>query len=80
MDRYSDTLKHKLADLSRLGAVTDATDKAIVSAARERLERVNKDIEKLRPRALTDEAVAEHYQALILERGKLHQVMGKANA
>lgn len=76
IDSYINAIRSRLGKLSALGANAVDTDKAIVTAAGQRLEAVEADLEKLRPRVLLDDGVAQRYQELVLERGRLVKMMG----
>ena len=69
-----------MVHLSGLNERTQATEKAILSAAMARRDAVNRDIDDLRPRVNLDGGAAEQYQALILERGQLDTVIAASQA
>ena len=77
MDQSVKTLKRRLVELSSLANKSSATSKKIIHAASERLDVVNKNILKIRPRVIQDEESAKTYRKLIHERGKLTLLLGK---
>ena len=78
--RYQAAVKRRLADLGRMGAEVDAVERKIHGHAADRLEAVQADIKKLRPRVLLDDKAAERYRALIDERAKLQRIIAGASA
>lgn len=70
--------RRRLAHLSGLRARTAAAEARILDAARARLDAVDADLVRLRPRVNTDPHAAERYQALVLERGQLHRVASQS--
>lgn len=68
-------IRSRLQGLSKLRARTDETDRRLQEAAQKELERVNRDLDKLRPRVHLDEAAADRYQALILDRARLERIL-----
>jgi len=70
-------LRKKLGGLYEMGEHTERTEGRLRAAARDRLEVVNAELEKLQARAITDPAAAERYETFILERGRLHQVLAR---
>ncbi len=79
-DKHVAGAKARLAHLAGLAEKTDATEHKILAAAMERLELVDCDLSKLRPRVNLDDAAAERYQELTLERGQLALVIAKARS
>lgn len=55
-----------------------ASERHILAAAQDRLQHVQKELGALKPRAVLDDAAGDRYQALILERGQLEQVIALA--
>lgn len=70
--------RRQLSGLQLLAYKTEQAERRILQAAEERLDAVQSEIGTLRPRALADADAAERYQALILERGKLQQVIARS--
>lgn len=79
-DTHMTAIRRRLVELGRLGARAQAVEQNILEAAAERLTQVNASLTKLSARALLDDAVAETYQRLTLERGHLEQVIARARA
>jgi len=77
MEQAIKTLKRRLVDLSLLERESQATAKKIKQAASDRLDIVNSNLDKLRPRTIQNQEAANRYQALVNERGRLHIVLGK---
>lgn len=69
------TLRALYADLNQARAQAVAADRRILETAKDRLERVQRRIERLRSRVQLDEAAGNRYAALILERARLRQVL-----
>jgi hypothetical protein len=74
-DDHLDAARLRLGHLARLQQATDASAKAIRSAAESRLRAVNSDLDRLRSRAITDDDAGEEYRALTTERGQLQGVL-----
>jgi len=66
-----------LASLSSLSSRTEKSEQKILDAAVSRLDDVNAKIEAVSPDAVLHSG--DEYQALILERGRLHQVISMAH-
>lgn len=77
MDRFSEALRKRLKALSAIGSQAESTAEQIHEAAGKRLEMVNGEIEKLRPRVNLSDEAAQRYQDLVLERGHLQKVMSR---
>ncbi len=71
-------MKKLLGDLAALSAKTKAAEQRILDRALARDGEVSAKLDELRPQAMFDDAVAKEYQSLVLERGKLAQVIGLA--
>lgn len=65
-----------LSSLSRLSARTEKSEQKIHDAAVSRLDEVNARLESIRPDAVLH--AGDEYQSLILERGRLNQVVAQA--
>ncbi|WP_431860155.1 hypothetical protein [Azospirillum sp.] len=76
--QHIEAAKRRLVHLAGLAEKTAETERRILAAAEERLAAVCADLDKLRPRALTDQDAGEQYQALTLERGQLETVIARA--
>lgn len=74
-DDHIGAARRHLSDLARLQQRTEASEKAIRAAAQSRLSAVNTDLNRLGPRAITDDEVGEGYQALVTERSQLMGVL-----
>lgn len=73
-----DKIHASLGDLAALSAKTEAAERRILAQAERRLGVIAGRLDEIRPRALLDEAMADEYQRLILERGKLNLVAAQA--
>ena len=73
-----DKIRAALGDLAALSAKTEAAERRILAQAERRLDVIAGRLDEIRPRALLDEALADEYQRLILERGKLNLVVAQA--
>lgn len=73
-----DSLRQNLSDLAGQQAKAAASGGKIHDSARVRLGVVQARMEELRPKALTDQAAADEYQALTEETGRLNIVLGQA--
>lgn len=71
-------VRHRLKDLHHLAAQTAGVEKKILEAAEKRLIWVNREIAVLEKRLPGDEASEDSYRQLIIERGRLHQVIANA--
>lgn len=78
-DDHIGAARRHLGDLARLQHRVEASEKAIRAAAQSRLSAVNTDLNRLGPRAITDDAVGEAYQALVTERSQLMGVLATAD-
>lgn len=68
-------MRSLLADLGQARSAAEATNQRILQAATKRLEAIQPLIERLRPRALLDDADGKRYSDLILERARLRRVL-----
>jgi len=75
LDNHTSSIRSKLAELQGMSQQTAATDAQLRKVARERLDRICADIEKLRPRAATDPDASLRYEHLQVEAGRLRQVI-----
>lgn len=73
-----DKIHAALGDLAALSAKTEAAERRIMTQAERRLGVIAGRLDEIRPRALLDETLADEYQRLILERGKLNLVVAQA--
>jgi hypothetical protein len=71
-----DDLKTSLEGVQKSAADADGAGCKIVEAAEERMAIVDKALDELRPKALTDIAAANEYLDLIEESGRLALVIG----
>lgn len=65
-------------DLAALSARTRESEQAILDRAMAREGEVRGRLDELRPRAVQDEAAGKEYRSLVLELGKLQQVIATA--
>ena len=72
--------RRRLTHLAGLQLATDQTERAILEKAETRLEAVEGDLEKLRPRVHAEPALADRYLALTAERGQLQLVAARSRA
>ncbi len=77
-DKHLDAARARLAHLGGLAARTEQAEKKILEAAQSRLEAVDADLAKLRPRVLLDPETGKQYQSLTMERGQLQTVIGQS--
>lgn len=77
-DQHLAAAKRRLVHLEGLSQKTEETERRILAAAEDRLAAVSADLEKLRPRVNLDQAAADQYRELTLERGKLSTVIARA--
>jgi len=78
MEQPINTLKRRLMELSSLTSKSNITSEKIKQAAADRLDVVNQNIKKLRPRVIQDDAAAELYKKYVYERGQLSLLIGKS--
>lgn len=81
MKQHIENTRRQLGELGVMAHQTDAMERKILARAEALLADVEKKIETTRQRALVpgaDEAM--QYQDLIMERGRLHQVIAQAKA
>lgn len=71
-------MKTLLGNLAELSARTDAAERRIHDRAVERDDEIAARMDELRPVVLTDEAAADEYRRLSVERGKVAHVIGLA--
>jgi hypothetical protein len=72
--------RQRIAHLAGLEAGTQAAERRIAEAAQKRLEAVDADLAKLRGPAQLDDTARDRFLALTEERGRLHDVMGRAQS
>jgi 4-hydroxyphenylpyruvate dioxygenase-like putative hemolysin len=78
-----DMMKHmrsRLTDLHGMAQQTTAVERQLLEYAQRRLSDVRDDITRLRSRAVTDPSAAEDCQRLIIESGRLENVIANARA
>lgn len=81
MKQHIEDTRRQLGELGAMSAQTEAMERKILARAEEKLGEVEADIKKTRPLALVPGASeAEQYQRLIMERGRLMQVIAQAKA
>lgn len=81
MKQHIENTRRQIGELATMAAQTEAMERKILARAQELLAKVEADIEKVRPLALLPGAdEATKYQELIIERGRLHQVIAQAKA
>jgi len=78
MKEHIKKIHNSLYELNALQQQTQAAEQNILEASVQRLDRINADLLKLRRRVLTDESADKQYRELILERGRLHQVVANS--
>lgn len=76
MPETVESLKAAIAGVHKQASEVQRNGRAIKVSAEERMADVDKRLAELRPKALTDQAAADEYQRLIVERGRLAQVHG----
>ena len=81
MTEHIKNTRRQLGELARMAQQTEAAERKILERAETLLNEVQKKIEAARPRALVLGAQeAGQYQELIMERGRLQQVIAQAKA
>lgn len=73
-----DHMRSRLADLHGMAQQTAAVEKRLLEHSQHRLNDVMADMDKLRPRVAADPAAADAYQRLVIEFGRLQQVIANA--
>ncbi len=73
-------LKHRLLEAHNLQQQTRSVEQNILKASRHRLEIVEKEINKLRTRALTDYSAGDRYMEFTQEKGRLLNVIANSEA
>lgn len=71
-------MRSRLADLHGMAQQTAAVEKRLLEHSQHRLNDVMADMDKLRHRVATDQAAADAYQRLVIEFGRLQQVIANA--
>lgn len=79
-DRHIEAARRRVAHLHALDHATQAAEQRIRDAALKRLEAVEADLAKLRPRALLHDDAAARLAELTAERGRLLEVIRRADA
>lgn len=74
----SSGIRQSLADAVGETAATRSVEQQILKGAVKRLSDVNREIEELRRAVLDDRETADRYQHLILERGRLQEVIARS--
>ena len=72
--KYMEAIRSKLGKLSALGAQAKASEGAIQDAAGKRLEAVDADLARLRPRVMLDDQASQKFEELTMERGRLMRI------
>lgn len=81
MTEHIKNTRRQIGELARMAQQTDAAERKILERAETLLGEVQEKIEAARPRALVPGAQeAGQYQDLIMERGRLQQVIAQARA
>lgn len=81
MKQHIETTRRQLGELGAMAHQTEAMERKILDRAEALLADVEKKIETTRQLALVPGAKeADEYQELIMERGRLHQVIAQARA
>lgn len=81
MKQHIADTRRQLGELGAMSAQTEAMERKILARAEGKLTEVEADIKKTRPLALVPGAAeASKYQDLIMERGRLQQVIAQAKA
>jgi hypothetical protein len=78
-DRHIDAARRRLGHLAGLAAKTEAAEKQILASAQSRLEAVDRDLNRLRPRAVVDDDAGEQFETLTRERGQLQNIIAQSN-
>jgi hypothetical protein len=79
--QHIDNTRRQLGELAALAQQTEAMERQILERANKLLADVDGQIKRARIDALTgDDAAKEHYQHLVFERGRLHQVIANGHA
>ena len=73
-------MRDRLTDLQGMAQQTAAVERQLLAYAQQRLAEVRADIDKLRVRAATDQGAAEACHDLIVEAGRLEQVIANARS
>lgn len=71
-------MRSRLADLHGMAQQTAAVEKRLLEHSQHRLNDVMADMDELRPRVAIDPAAADAYQRLVVEFGRLQQVIANA--
>ena len=76
----TDILRQQIGELVLMQASTEAMERKIMARAQHLLSDVETKITDTRKLAMTDERAAADYQAAIVERGRLHQIIAQSRA
>lgn len=76
----TDSIASGLSKAAGQASSSARAEAEILKAAHERREIVERELDELRPRTLSDRESAEKYEDLIAERGHLDQVIGRSRA
>jgi hypothetical protein len=80
MEQYTSGIRRQLAALHGLDRQTAKSERAILDASSGRLQEVQKEIEALRPAVSIDPLAAQRYEALVMERGRLNQIIERSES
>jgi hypothetical protein len=81
MQQQIDTTRRQIGELANMSAQTEAAERKILKHAETMLEDVQGKIDAVRSLALVPGAPdGKQYQDLIMERGRLQQVIAQAKA
>ena len=78
MKQHIENARRHLGELGAMAAQTEAAERKILARAQSLLSEVEGKIEKARAGALTSDEGGETYNDLIMERGRLQQVIASA--
>lgn len=79
MKKHIENTRAHLGELHSLAALTEATERRILSSAEQRLDQVNAEIERAQPGIEgAPDSSQKRYLDLVQERGRLHMVIAKS--
>jgi hypothetical protein len=81
MKQHMEAARSQLGSLAAMAHQTEAMERKILARAQSLLADVERGIEKGRVEAVTgDDAAKERYAEMVMERGRLQQVVAQARA
>ena len=81
MKQHIETTRRHLGELAAMSHQTEAMERQILERAEKHLAKIEGEIDQARIDAVVgDDAAKDRYTEMVMERGRLHQVIAQARA